>query len=127
VSLICYKSIFSDIKPYQKGISKVLGKLEAEVMEIVWSEGKASVRDVYEKLVVNRDIAYTTVMTTLGRLTSKGILSKTRQGNAYIYSSLICKDEFVRNMISSILDGLIQDYKNEVLEYMTVKNIMNSD
>lgn len=125
--VICHKSIFTDIKPSQKGISKVLGKLEAEVMEIVWSEGKASVRDVYEKLAVNRDIAYTTVMTTLGRLTSKGILSKTRQGNAYIYSSLICKDEFVRNMISSILDGLIQDYKSEVLEYMTVKNIMNSD
>ncbi|KJS88775.1 MAG: hypothetical protein JM58_00345 [Peptococcaceae bacterium BICA1-8] len=123
---MCYKNIYSDFKPFQKGICKVLGKLEAEVMEIVWSEGKVSVRNVYEILVVNREIAYTTVMTTLGRLTKKGILSKTRQGNAYLYSSFISKEEFINNMISSILESLVRDYKDEVIECIDQKKIMGN-
>jgi len=95
-------------------------------MEIVWSEGKVSVRNVYEILVVNREIAYTTVMTTLGRLTKKGILSKTRQGNAYLYSSFISKEEFINNMISSILESLVRDYKDEVIECIDQKKIMGN-
>ena len=54
--------------------SLALGTLEFELMEILWSNGASSVRDVVPKL--SRPLAYTTVMTTLDRLFKKGLLDR---------------------------------------------------
>jgi len=54
---------------------KVLGDLESEVMEIIWSQkGAVSVKSVTEILIKRRQIAYTTVMTIMARLVNKGVL-----------------------------------------------------
>ena len=54
--------------------SFALGSLEFELMEVLWSHGESSVRDVVSKL--SRPLAYTTVMTTLDRLFKKGLLDR---------------------------------------------------
>lgn len=54
----------------------MLGHLEAAVMEIIWRQEEASVRDVYETLLQNRQIAYTTVMTIMGWRTKKSCIRK---------------------------------------------------
>ena len=56
----------------------MLGPLEIRVMEVLWTAGQSSVRDVVEKL--ERKLAYTTVMTTLDRLFKKGMLDQTEVG-----------------------------------------------
>ena len=45
-------------------------------MKVVWRLGSATVREVYEALRENRRIAYTTVMTMMNILESKGYLRK---------------------------------------------------
>jgi predicted transcriptional regulator len=51
-----------------------LGRLELEVMQVLWTTGEGSVREVLGQL--NRPLAYTTVMTTLDRLFKKGLLAR---------------------------------------------------
>lgn len=65
-----------------------LGRLEAEVMEVLWTAGRpCSVREVLDALNgrLDRPLAYTTVMTVLARLTEKGVLDRTAQGRAFLY------------------------------------------
>src|SRR5436853_4499769 len=59
------------------GIRKVLGDLEAEIMELVWArpEGTGTtVRDVFEVLYERRKVAYTTAMNTMVRMAKKKLL-----------------------------------------------------
>lgn len=59
-----------------------LGPLETEILEIVWQLGSATVKDVHEKILADpeRELAYTSVMTVLRRLTNKGWLRCDSQG-----------------------------------------------
>jgi hypothetical protein len=55
----------------------VLGPLEHAVMRIVWAHAAPiTVKHVFEALSADRDVAYTTVMTTMVRLAEKGLLTR---------------------------------------------------
>src|SRR5918996_1531006 len=75
-------------------LAEVLGPLEAEVMEVVWDRNEVTVRDVHKTLKANRDIAYTTVMTTLGRLTDKGLLRRVEGQPAHHYSAIVSREQY---------------------------------
>ncbi|MFZ7103947.1 MAG: BlaI/MecI/CopY family transcriptional regulator [Peptococcaceae bacterium] len=115
------KKLFADFKPFRQGVSKVLGPLEADIMEIIWQKGSSSVREVYEHLSLKREIAYTTVMTIMGRLAEKAILHKEQKGNAYIYSAALSKEEFTDGMVSNVLDGLLDDYADAAFSHFMRK------
>ncbi|MGK7917287.1 MAG: BlaI/MecI/CopY family transcriptional regulator [Prochloraceae cyanobacterium] len=72
-----------------------LGPLEAEILNIVWELGSATVKDVHEKILADpdRELAYTSVTTVLHRLTKKGWLACNKQGRAYIWEPLVSRTE----------------------------------
>ncbi|MFC7485228.1 BlaI/MecI/CopY family transcriptional regulator [Knoellia sp. CPCC 206453] len=68
-----------------------LGDLERAIMEQLWESAArrpegASVRDVLEALPGDRNLAYTTVMTVLDRLSKKGLVTRERDGRAWRYT-----------------------------------------
>ncbi|GAA2760416.1 BlaI/MecI/CopY family transcriptional regulator [Actinopolymorpha rutila] len=83
-----------------------LGNLEREVMEHVWSATEpVTVREVHEALAVERDLAYTTVMTVLDRLAKKGVVIRVRDGRAYRYQAAAGQDQLVADLMREALDG----------------------
>jgi predicted transcriptional regulator len=108
-------------RPDREGIRKVLGDLEADVMEYVWEKYSSSatsnqnekgiiVREVYEQFRLHRTIAYTTVMTTMARLARKHLLSVRRVDNTYIYTPNLSKEEFIDNFVARILENLLVSF-----------------
>lgn len=95
-------------RPEQKGLRAALFDLEADIMEIVWSRGPDAfaVADVHRALERIRPIAYTTVMTTVGRLHDKGLLQRTRDGKRYSYSPTMTRAEFTERMARDLLGSL---------------------
>ncbi|MEF3274242.1 MAG: BlaI/MecI/CopY family transcriptional regulator [Chloroflexus sp.] len=104
--------------PTKDGLVKVLGPLETEIMQILWQEGSSTVKKVHRRLAQQRDIAYTTVMTTMSRLADKGVLRREREGLAYVYTPVISEDEFVNMVVQQVLDGLLDDYSDTAIAYM---------
>ncbi|WP_298818062.1 BlaI/MecI/CopY family transcriptional regulator [Chloroflexus sp.] len=104
--------------PTKDGLVKVLGPLETEIMQILWQEGASTVKKVHRRLAQQRDIAYTTVMTTMSRLAEKGVLKREREGLAYVYTPVISEDEFVNMVVRQVLDGLLDDYSDTAISYM---------
>jgi predicted transcriptional regulator len=121
-----FKQIISDFKPHKDGLRKVLGDLEADIMQIIWREEKSTVRDVYEKLRLQREIAYTTVMTIMGRLAEKKLLEKEQAGNAYVYRPTVSEQEFARRVVSEVLDGLLEEFAEPALSHF-VDRLSNED
>jgi predicted transcriptional regulator len=85
----------------------VLGPLETQVMEVLWACGECRAREVMERL--DRNLAYTTIMSTLDRLFRKNLVSRRLCDRAYIYSPLITCQEWIdrvaRDVVAKLLAG----------------------
>lgn len=104
----------------QPGLKKLLGDLEAEIMDVVWAhpEGhRIAVRDVYETLRLSRTLAYTTVMTVMGNLAKKGVLGVEKSGAAYMYYAPQSKEAFTTQAVGAIVDDLMADFSNAALAH----------
>lgn len=82
-----------------------LGHLEISVMEILWSRGESSVRDVIHQLP--RALAYTTVMTTLDRLYKKNLLERRKSERAFLYSPLLSQEAWERKRAGDLVAGFL--------------------
>ena len=68
-------------------------------MKVVWARGHATVRDVYEDLLQERKIAYTTVMTMMNVLEKKGHLRKKEEGRSFLYRPTRPQRQVVGSMV----------------------------
>lgn len=106
-------------RPDRPGIRKVLGDLEAEIMELVWARSNGegtTVRDIFQILYEQRGTAYTTVMNTMTRLARKKLLSVEKEGVAYVYRPTLKKDEFVSRFVGRMLEDLLVSFAGPTLE-----------
>ena len=85
--------------------SLALGHLERQVLEEIWGRGETSVRDIV--ITLDEKVAYTTVMTTLDRLYKKRLLSRRKDGRAFIYSPRVTRAEFEQGIAEDVIDGLL--------------------
>jgi predicted transcriptional regulator len=86
-----------------------IGSLEADILAVVWTKDKTTVRAVYETLRERRTIAYTTVMTVMNNLVKKHLLSQDKSGIAYVYTPAIPGREVAQTVLESVVHKLIGD------------------
>ena len=98
-------------------LAEVLGPLEAEIMDVVWDTGEVTVRDVHRLLESSRPLAYTTVMTTLGRLADKGLVKRIEDQPAHHYTALITRDQYARSTVKSVVDWLVNHFPDPAVAY----------
>jgi len=82
-----------------------LGPLEIDVMEAMWSYGTGNVREVVGRL--ERKLAYTTVMTTLDRLYKKGLLDRTLNDRAFMYTPKVTREAWDRRRAGEMMAGFL--------------------
>ncbi len=114
-----YEPEITVFRPDRPGIRKVLGDLEAEIMELIWARPASqgtTVRDVFEILYRQRQIAYTTVMSTMGRLAKKRFLRVEKHEQTYVYTPTMTEQEFISRFVSHILQDLFISFSGATLE-----------
>jgi predicted transcriptional regulator len=99
----------------------LLGPLETEVMEAVWRLGDTTVRDVHAELAQHRDLAYTTIMTTMARLASKGLLARDTSGLAHRYRPTMTRDQYAELTVTSVVDWLVTSFPEPAISYFVEK------
>ena len=79
-----------------------MGALEADVLDVLWRSGEPSTPgQVLER--VGGDLAYTTVMTILTRLHTKGLLERSKVGRAYAYLPKVSESDLAAQRMRSTL------------------------
>ena len=119
--MLLKRPVAPDFKPHRLGLEQVLGELEAEIMEIVWTTGETTVREVHQALLKVRDIAYTTVMTVMTRLADKGILLREAEGHAYLYRPRLSRAAFVAEMVGEVLDALLGSHSSQTVSHFVTR------
>ncbi|MBI2909522.1 MAG: BlaI/MecI/CopY family transcriptional regulator [Chloroflexi bacterium] len=108
------------------GPTRLLGRLEASVMEAVWKLGVATVQDVCDAL--GPDCNYKTVMTVLNRLVNKGILSRQRVSKAYSYSPVESRGQFLEDASRSVVGALVKDFgRAAIAQFVDIVNEVAPD
>lgn len=87
-------------------------------MKVIWQRGAATVRDVYEALLERRKIAYTTVMTMMKILETKGYLKKRRQERAFVYRPVQPQNQIIGGMIREFLDRVFNGSAEPLLVHL---------
>lgn len=84
-----------------------LGRLEAEIMNVVWKRTRATVREVSDALPRKR--AYSTVLTMMRKLEAKGYLSHKVRDRTYVYRAEIerslARSSILAELVERLFDG----------------------
>ena len=108
---------------------------EAELMEVLWDRGPSTVAEVREALA--DDLAYTTVLTMLRTLETKGFIEHTGEGRAHRYSALVERDaarqsalrdlsrKLFKGSASLLLTHLVSDNKLSATEVRRIRTLLD--
>ena len=97
--------------PHASGTAVFMGPTEAILMELAWQKKTLTVKKALFLLGPENKLAYTTVMTVLGRLADKGFLKKVKEGKSFVYEPAIEKQKFVKQQIK-IINDCLRNFKN---------------
>ena len=92
--------------------------LELECLKSLWKLSEASVKDVRDDLAVNRNLAYTTVMTLLDRLVKKGGASRRKTGRMFVYTPVLPRRLLRKLAVKELVDSFFDGSEQALLEFL---------
>ena len=91
---------------------------ELEIMKVVWRLETATVRQVYEELLKQRRIAYTSVMTIMNILERKGHLRRRQEDRAYIYVPAKPQKQVIGSMVREFIQRVFNGSAEPLLAHL---------
>jgi len=85
-----------------------LGRLELQIMNVVWSRGKATVHEVKDELSQGRKPAYSTILTMMRKLEAKGYLKHDVDDRTYVYEPTISRKTVRHGLLGDLVDRLFE-------------------
>jgi predicted transcriptional regulator len=98
-----------------------LGRLELQIMNVVWDKGKATVHDVKNALS-RRKPAYSTILTMMRKLEAKGYLEHDVDERTYVYRPTISREAVRHGILGDILDRLFEGSASLLLNSLAEQN-----
>jgi predicted transcriptional regulator len=91
-------------------------ELELRILKILWGKSPQLVRDIRDELArLGRDIAHTSVITTLNTMVKKRIVIRKREGNAFLFSPRITREQVSRSVLGDIVNRVFDGSAKAVL------------
>jgi BlaI family transcriptional regulator, penicillinase repressor len=92
--------------------------LEMLCLKALWSLGEGNVTEVREVLAGSKPLAYTTVMTVLGRLAKKNVVTRRKAGRAFVYAPGISRDAIRRLALKEFVDCFFDGSEQRLTEFL---------
>jgi predicted transcriptional regulator len=96
---------------------------ELEALKVLWAQGKATVREIYQEMKPSSgegDLAYTTVLSLLQTMEQKGLVGHEPAGKAYAYFALVQRESTFRKLaagfLDQVFDGALGEYVARALQ-----------
>lgn len=93
----------------------VLGELEKQVLQYLWSVPDADAKQVHSVLTKKRSGTLNTIQSTLDRLYKKKLLNRKKQGHAYYYFSKVNRDELLAKLIHDVANDFLNKGENSLI------------
>jgi BlaI family penicillinase repressor len=92
--------------------------LELDCMRMLWALGQGTVHEVRARLLAERPLAYTTVMTVMDHLTRKGMAGRERRGRAFVYRPLVSEQAVRERAIDRLARNFFLNSRDRLRSYL---------
>lgn len=93
---------------------------ELEALKVLWQQGEATVREIYQNIGGGSTLAYTTVLSLLQVMEQKGLVGHRQRGKAYTYFAKADRDRTFQvlagGFLDKVFDGAVDEYLVHALE-----------
>ena len=103
---------------------KQLTKAEEQFMQVLWTLGEASVKEIIEQLP-NPKPAYNTVSTIIRILETKEFVNHKPKGRGYVYFPIVAKDVYSNQTLHKVMDGYFDGSFKSMVSFFVKKNGMD--
>jgi BlaI family penicillinase repressor len=79
---------------------------ELEILQILWTKGLATVREVHEELAKIKDVGYTTTLKLMQIMHEKGLVKRDDSMRTHVYQAAVNKEKTQRHLLSKMIDSL---------------------
>lgn len=95
--------------------SITLTQAELRLMKVLWNRGESTVADMVTATADDGTLAYTSVLTTIRILETKGYVSHRQDGRAFLYSSCVGEQEASRSEVRHVLQRFFGNSRERLL------------
>ncbi|HJZ66440.1 MAG TPA: BlaI/MecI/CopY family transcriptional regulator [Candidatus Acidoferrum sp.] len=82
---------------------------ELEILQVLWSRGPSTVREVHETLSATKQLGYTSVLKLMQIMTAKGLVTRSESQRAHVYEAgepaEKTKQQFAEDMLQRVFQG----------------------
>lgn len=79
---------------------------ELEILQVLWDKGTASVREVHEELLKNKEAGYTTTLKLMQIMHEKGLVKRDDSIKTHIYQATVSKEKTQKHLVGKMIDTL---------------------
>jgi BlaI family transcriptional regulator, penicillinase repressor len=89
-------------------VSKMIKPTESEleILQVLWTRGLATVREVHEELAKTKDVGYTTTLKLMQIMNEKGIVKRDNSMRTHVYQAAINKEKTQKHLLNKMIDSL---------------------
>jgi predicted transcriptional regulator len=95
-----------------------LPPLELECMKALWALGEGTVHAVRSQIFGALPLAYTTIMTIMGRLARKGVVERQKRGRAHVYRPLVAATQVRDHALARLVDNFFLGSREKLQQYL---------
>ena len=111
----------------ERPADRLLTGVELELMTIIWSQGKTTVKEVVEALAKTRPLAYTSVATVMKILEQKGYLKCEKHSHAHTFSPLVEKAAYEKSCLEHVVDNVFDGEPVALVQRLLTAKRMSAD
>ncbi len=104
-----------------------LGKVQLQIMQVLWEKGHASAREITGAMNHGEPIAHSTVQTLLRQLEAKGAVSHQRRERTFVFSPLVNEASVARTEIRRLTERLFRGSPGGLMAYLLKEESISRD
>jgi len=104
-----------------------LSKRELDIIKILWSLKKASLREVHNQLILKVNVAYQTTKTILDRMVVKGYLKRESVHGILVYSPVLSKPSGIAMLVGNFMENVLEIDKGTVGALFANSKMLNAE
>ena len=106
---------------------KLLTEVELELMNVIWTLGECTVKDVQTALPKERDLAYTSVATIMKILEQKGVLGSQKKERAHTYEPLLSRTDYEAMSLRHLTTHVFQSNPSSMVTKLLNESELSKD
>lgn len=90
---------------------------ELEILQILWTRGPSTVREIHEELSKEKEVGYTSALKFLQIMTTKGLVERTEDQRAHVYSATQPAEKTKQQFANDVLQRVFRGSTSQLMQH----------